>query len=301
MRKIAAIINRGAGSFSDETLLNEVRAAFSRQGVDARVLTASGSALSSIARSLLEEDFEVIAAGGGDGTVSSVASVLVGSQAALGVLPLGTLNHFARDLGVPLDLQSAVSLICSGATKIVDVGWMNGHTFLNNSSLGLYPDQVRLRLRWCDRIGKWPALVVASIAVLARFRYLRITAELNGKRIARRCPMVLISNNEYKFEPGNLTERERLDKGVLGVYLLRDEGRTGLIRIALHSLVFNLEQATSFESDKAAEAIITMRRRRIRVALDGELYKMSPPLVYRSVPGGLRVIAPTKEAPILES
>ena len=107
--------------------------------------------------------------------------------------------------------------------------------------------------------------------------------------------MVLISNNEYKFEPGNLTERERLDGGALGVYLLRDEGRTGLVRIALHSLVFKLEQAMGFEGDKAKEAVITTRRRRIRVALDGELYKLAPPLVYRVIPGGLRVIAPTKE------
>jgi diacylglycerol kinase family enzyme len=292
MRKIAAIINKGAGSVADETLLTEVRAEFSRQGIDARVLAASGGALYRTARSLVKEGFDVIAAGGGDGTISSVASVLVGSRVALGVLPLGTLNHFARDLGVPPDLQSAVALICSGAERAVDVGRVNGHTFINNSSLGLYPDQVRLRLRWCRRIGKWPALVVASIAVLARFRYLRITAEFNGKRIIRRCPLVLISNNEYKFEAGNLTERERLDGGMLGVYLLRDEGRTGLIRIALHSLVFDLEKATSFESNKAEEAIITTRRRRVRVALDGELYKMTPPLVYSSIPGGLRVIVP---------
>jgi len=295
MRKIAAIINTGAGSFSDETLLDQVRAAFGRRGVSARVLTSSGNNLYSQARSLREEGFEVIAAGGGDGTVSSVASELVGSQASLGVLPLGTLNHFARDLGVPLDLEGAVSLICSGAPKAVDVGTVNGRTFINNSSLGLYPDQVRMRLRWGKRIGKWPALVLASIAVLTRFRYLRVTAELNGKRIGRRCPMVLISNNEYRFEPGNLTKRERLDKGVLGVYLLNDEGRTGLLRIALHSLVFRLDEATSFESDRAKEAIITTRRRRIRVALDGELYKLTPPLVYRSIPGGLRVIAPTEE------
>ncbi len=296
MRKIAAIINSGAGSFPDETLLDRVRAAFGRRGVDARVLLARGNSLRSLARSLREEGFDVIAAGGGDGTVSSVASELVGSHASLGVLPLGTLNHFARDLGVPLDLESAVSLVCSGASKAVDVGWLNEHTFINNSSLGLYPDQVRMRLRWRKRIGKWLALVLASIAVLSRFRYLRVTAEFNGKRITRRCPMVLISNNEYKFEPGNLTGRERLDKGVMGIYLLRDEGRTGLLRIALHSLVFNLERAISFECDRAKEAVITTRRRRIRVALDGELYKLTTPLVYRSIPGGLRVIAPTEQA-----
>ncbi|HJQ71691.1 MAG TPA: diacylglycerol kinase family protein [Blastocatellia bacterium] len=298
---MAVIINTDAGSFPGETILGRVRAAFCQRGVDARVLLARGNTLRRLSRSLRDEGFEVVAAGGGDGTISSVASELVGSRTALGVLPLGTLNHFARDLGVPPDLEGAVSLICSGESKPVDVGWLNGHTFINNSSLGLYPDQVRMRRRWGNRVGKWLALILASIAVLARFRYLRVTAEFNGKRIVRRCPMVLISNNEYKFEPGKLTERERLDGGVLGVYLLRDEGRTGIVRIALHSLVFKLEQATGFEGDKAREAVITTRRRRIRVALDGELYKLAPPLVYRVIPGGLRVIAPTEEVLSAES
>lgn len=296
MRKIAVIINTGAGSFPDEALVNRVQEAFGRQDVDARVLAVKGNALRSTAQSLRDEGFELIVAGGGDGTLSTVAAELLGADAALGVLPLGTLNHFAKDLGVPLDLDSAVELICTGAPAAVDVGWVNDHTFINNSSLGLYPDQVRLRQRWRKRIGKWLALVLASIAVLARFSNLRITAEFNGKRISRRCPLVLISNDEYKFEPGKLTRRERLDEGLLGVYLLNDVSRTGLLRMALHSLVFKLEDETSFESDKAAETIITTRRRRIRVALDGEVYKLIPPLVYRSIPGSLKVIAPAKAA-----
>ena len=225
--------------------------------------------------------------------MSTVAAELVGAEAVLGIIPLGTLNHFAQDLGMPLDLDSAVELICSGTPLKVDVGTVNSHTFINNSSLGLYPDQVRLRQRWRKRIGKWLALVLASLAVLVRFPSLRITANLNGRRISRRCPLVLVSNNEYRFEPGKLTRRERLDEGLLGVSLLNDVSRAGLLRIALHSLVNLLEDETSFESHKAAEAIITMRKRRIRVALDGEVYKLIPPLVYRSIPGGLKVIAPT--------
>lgn len=295
MRKIAAIINTGAGSFPDEALLNRMREAFGRRGVDARVLAVKGNSLHATARSLLDEGFDVVVAGGGDGTVSTVAAELVGADAALGIIPLGTLNHFAQDLGVPADLDGAVELICSGAASKVDVGWVNGFTFINNSSLGLYPDQVRLRQRWRRRIGKWLALVLASLAVLVRFPSLQITAKLNGRRIGRRCPLVLISNNEYSFEPGKLTQRGRLDEGLLGVSLLNDVSRAGLLRIAFHSLVYMLEDETSFESHKAAEAIIMTRRKRVRVALDGEVYKLTPPLVYRSIPGGLKVIAPTRE------
>ena len=122
MRKIAAIINTGAGSFSDEALVDRVREVFGRQGVDARVVAVKGKSLESATRSLRDEGFDVIVAGGGDGTVSTVAAELVGAEAALGIIPLGTLNHFAYDLGVPLDLDSAVELTCSGAPSAIDVG-----------------------------------------------------------------------------------------------------------------------------------------------------------------------------------
>lgn len=295
MRRVAALINTAAGSVQDETLCQIIAESFERHGVCAQVMAVRGTELRETTRALREKGFDVIAAGGGDGTVSAVAGELVGHPVALGVLPLGTLNHFARDLELPTDLDEAIRLICSGEATRVDVGAVNGYTFINNSSLGLYPDQLRVRERWQSRIGKWPALIIASIIVLMRFRSLRITAEFNGKRIRRRCPMVLVSNNPYKFEPGNLTRRERIDQGVLGVYMLREEGRTGLLRIAIHSLVFYLEEAVSFESDIATEVTILTRRRRVRVALDGEVFRLTSPLRYITLPGSLRVIAPPRE------
>ncbi|HVG17970.1 MAG TPA: hypothetical protein VNI02_02890, partial [Blastocatellia bacterium] len=193
------------------------------------------------------------------------------------------------------DIEEAIAAICSGEVRAVDVASVNGRIFINNSSLGLYPDQARLRQVWRAKIGRWPALIVASIIVLTRFPFLRVTAEFNGKRISRRCPMLLVSNNEYRLEPGKLTERERLDKGVLGIYLLRDEGRTGLLRIALHSLAYNLGEASSFENDTATEVVVATRRRKIRVALDGEVYKFDTPLRYASMPASLRVIVPKRD------
>ena len=294
MQKTGVIINVSAGSMSSQQLIEAIRAAFERHGVEARVEAAGGKKLPEIARAMRDEGFELIVAGGGDGTISTVASQLVGHRAALGVLPLGTLNHFARDIGMPLDTEAAIAAICSGEVRAVDVASVNGKTFINNSSLGLYPDQARLRQVWRAKIGRWPALIIASIIVLTRFPFLRVIAEFNGKRISRRCPMMLVSNNEYKLEPGRLTERERLDKGVLGIYLLRNEGRTGLLRIALHSLAYKVEEAASFENDTATEVVVATRRKKIRVALDGEVYKFDTPLRYTSMPASLRVITPKK-------
>jgi len=278
-----------------QEIAEAVRRAFERHGVQARVEVASGNKLPEIARAMRDEAYDCIVAGGGDGTISTVAAQLIGHPAVLGVLPLGTLNHFARDIGMPLDIEGAVAAICSGEVRAVDVASVNGKVFINNSSLGLYPDQARLRQIWRPRIGRWLALIYASVIVLTRFPFLRIIAEFNDKRISRRCPMMVVSNNEYKLEPGKLTQRERLDKGVLGIYLLREEGRTGLLRIALHSLVYNLEEAASFEIDRAEEVVVMTRRKRVRVALDGEVYKLRTPLRYRSVPASLRVVAPIRQ------
>ena len=294
MQKIGVIINESAGSVSSQQVGEAIRAAFDRHGARARVEAASGNKLPEAARALRDEGYDCIVAGGGDGTISSVAAQLVGHRAALGVLPLGTLNHFARDIGMPLDTEEAIAAICTGEVKAVDVGAVNGKVFINNSSLGLYPDQARLRQVWRAKIGRWPALIMASAVVLTRFPFLRVVAEFNGKRIIRRCPMLLVSNNEYKLEPGKLTERDRLDKGVLGIYLLRDEGRTGLLRIALHSLVYKLEEAASFENDTAAEVVVQTRQRKISVALDGEVYRLKTPLRYESMPASLRVVVPKK-------
>jgi diacylglycerol kinase family enzyme len=293
MGKIGVIVNANAGSALGQRFCEDITELFQRHGAQADVrLVTKGARLRKAARDLREEGFDTIVASGGDGTVSAVASELVGTGVRLGVLPLGTLNHFARDLGVPLELDEAIKVVCSGDLKRVDVGAVNGLTFINNSSLGLYPDQVRVREKWRPRLGKWLAMLIASLVVLTRFPLLRVTAEFGGARIKRRCPLVLIGNNAYKLEPRDFIQRERLDCGRLGVYFLRDEGRAGLLRLALHSLVFRLDEDASFENYTVDRILLATGRRRIRVALDGEVSKLRSPLRYNSVPGGLHVIVP---------
>ncbi|HVF90298.1 MAG TPA: diacylglycerol kinase family protein [Blastocatellia bacterium] len=299
MLNIGVILNSKAGSEIDPGVGETLAEAFARHGARAEVRFVEGARIRETAREMRDAGIEVIVAGGGDGTVSAVASQLVGYDTRFGVLPFGTLNHFARDLGLPLELDLAIETICSGDSRQVDVGMVNELTFINNSSLGLYPDQVRAREKWRPRVGKWPALIIASLIVLARFPFLRITADFDGKRIKRRCTLIVIGNNEYKLEPRDFIQRERLDGGQLGVYFLKDEGRAGLIRLALHSLVYRLDEASNFESHSAREIFLKTRRRSIRVALDGEVYKLKTPLRYRSVPGGLSVMVP-KPAPVAQ-
>ncbi|MEO7009675.1 MAG: diacylglycerol kinase family protein, partial [Caldimonas sp.] len=160
-RSICVIVNAGSGAGHDPSLVERLRALFERAGAHAEIALARGGAeLATCIETAIAQHPAVIVAGGGDGTISSVGAALVDSAIALGVLPLGTLNHFARDAGVSLDLERAVDAIVNGRPTPVDVGEVNGRIFLNNSSLGLYPDIVRDRERQQKRLGrgKWPAL-----------------------------------------------------------------------------------------------------------------------------------------------
>ena len=112
---------------------------------------------------------ELVVAGGGDGTLSAVAAALVGTDTALGVLPMGTLNHFAKDLGIPLKLEKAVQTLFTGKIARVDVGEVNGRIFLNNSSIGFYPRIVQARKREQRRgRSKWVAFAQAAATVFRK-------------------------------------------------------------------------------------------------------------------------------------
>jgi diacylglycerol kinase family enzyme len=252
--------------------------------------------MTAAARQALDDGRAIVVAGGGDGTINAVASVLVGTGVAFGVLPLGTLNHFAKDIGVPLDLDGAVATIASGVSKKVDVGEVNGQIFLNNSSLGLYPDIVRDREKQQSRLGrgKWLAALWATLGALRRYPFLSVRLRLDdGQEHARRTPFVFIGNNAYTMQGFSIGERARLDAGKLSLYVAQRPGRLGLLRLGWSALCGRLAQERDFDVLDAAGFDIDTRHKRIRVATDGEVTVMATPLRYTIRPGALNVIVPT--------
>jgi diacylglycerol kinase family enzyme len=248
-----------------------------------------------LTRRALSNGARAVVAGGGDGTVSSVAGALAGTGRPLGVLPLGTLNHFAKDLRIPLGLEEAARNVCEGREASVDVGEVNGQVFVNNSSLGLYPRIVRRREKLQERegSGKWSAFVRAGLAVLRRYPFLYVRLSADGREIVRRTPFVFVGNNEYEVEGTRIGARSRLDGGRLSLYVAHRTGRLGLLRLALSALLGRLRQAHDFDALCAQEIWVETRRpKRIPVATDGEVTVMTTPLHYRVRPGALKVIVP---------
>lgn len=297
LAKIAVIVNGSAGAGHDEGQAAQLREKFAAHKMDAQVtLAGSGDELIAAAERALAQGTRVVVAGGGDGTVNAVASVLVrDADVAFGVLPLGTLNHFAKDAGVPLQLDAAIANIAHGRPRRVDIGEVNGRIFLNNSSLGLYPDIVHDRERQQERLGrgKWLAACWATFSTLKRFPFLTVRLRLDdGTDHLRSTPFVFIGNNEYSMQGFSIGARPALDGGRLSLYVAQRPGRLGLLRLAWCALRGRLAQERDFDVLGARSMLIETRQPRVRVATDGEVSIMLSPLHYRIRPGALNVIVP---------
>lgn len=290
------ILNRAAGtSAKTDELDAKVREEFSAAGLVADIRHPDeGRDLSALANEAASAQDEVIVAGGGDGTISAVAGVLAGTGKTLGVLPLGTLNHFAKDLAIPLTLPDAVKAIAGGHAIKVDVAEVNGRVFINNSSLGLYPQIVAKREEQQERLArsKWAAFFWATLHAVRRFPFLRLQITLEDRQLVRQTGFLFVGNNEYEIAGFNLGARSCIDRGNLGLYLTHRTGRLGLLRLGVRALLGRVEQAEDFDAFCVNEATIEVRKRRLLVATDGEVNWMETPLHYRARPGALRVIVP---------
>lgn len=296
---IEVIINAGSGVDDSTANCQQITDFFDAQGIKANVhLAGSGEELLEVARRAAQSEAQIVVAGGGDGTISTVASLLVGTNKVLGVLPLGTLNHFAKDLRIPLDLEEAIRVIAHGYSINVDVGTVNERIFINNSSIGLYPEIVHHRERHQRRgLSKWTAFMYATLLVLRRFRLLNVRLLADEKPIANRTPFVFIGNNEYKTNLLEVGKRDSLSDGQLSLYIAPLTRRWHLFRFILRALFDRLTDEKDFEVITTSEVWVeTRRKRRLRVAMDGEITIMDVPLHYRIHPGALRVIVPVDEA-----
>lgn len=289
------IMNKGAGGPDDPQA--RVHELFRAHGREPRFVDP-GNDICAVAADAARSAARMVVAAGGDGTVSAVASALAGTDKILGVLPVGTLNHFAKDLRIPLDLEGAVRTLVEGETAAIDVGEVNGRIFINNSSLGLYPQIVsRREVQQQQRLrGKWPAFLWATIQALRRFPFLDLRIAFEGRQISRRTAFLFVGNNEYEIAGFNLGSRACVDGGQLGLYLTHRTGRFGLFRLALHALFGRVDQAKDFDAFCVKEARIESRRGRLLVACDGEVERMEMPLHYRIRPAALRACVPRKGA-----
>lgn len=290
---VEAIMNKAAWEMMDSgTSRDIVHMVEESCGPVRLTLAGEGMDIRRLAREALGRGSTLVVAGGGDGTVSAVAEVLAGTDAVLGVLPAGTLNHFAKDLGIPADITEAVRILASGRVVRVDTGEVNGRVFINNSSLGLYPEIVSLRTAQQRRgMPKWLAVFRALVHAMAHYRLLTVKVVADGRELVRTAPMVFVGNNPYDMEGFQIGSRQRLDTGVLSLVIPHYTKRFWLFLFSLGALL-GQEPRGGLDLMTVRELRIESHHPRLLVSIDGEIDRVDSPLVYRIRPGDLRVMAP---------
>ncbi len=292
-RRCVVIVNQAAGGVtaaSEE--INNLEQRLQCAHWKAQVHLVPPEEIERIVRLQLAEEPTLVVVGGGDGTVRSVAALLAGSHHGLGILPVGTMNRFARTLGIPPTIEEAAQVLVGGHDAEVDLGEVNGHVFLNNCQLGLYPELARIRERRRVRHRHWPKFlrwIVDTVAALVialrswRLIHLRVTTE--GRRVHYKVPAVLIANN------GPSVKRD-VTQGMLAVYIPQVSGPLSLAAVTLRATLLSSDPPEPLEVLRVQEIRLDVPAR-TPVAVDGEVIRMRSPLVLRNRAGACRVRVPT--------
>ncbi len=299
--RVITLLNESAGTAAGkkrDDLRGQLQAAFEQHGITARIDFFPGTLLLRAAEQALRKakngECDAVIAGGGDGSIRTVASVLAHTNVPLGVLPLGTLNHFAKDLKIPLAIPEAVATIAAGKTHAIDVAGANGRVFINNSSIGLYPSLVldRERRRRDQHMPKWLAMGFAGVRAIRDLPIRRLAIRTPEGEQVFRSPCLFIGNNVYGLNGLESGSRERLDQGILCLYVAKHDNSRRLIWLAVKSVFKRIDRERDLRSLMTTEVEIQSRRRRLLVSFDGEVELMQTPLHYTIQPGALRVFKP---------
>ncbi len=289
----AIIFNKQSGS-SDQATQQQVIDLFKSSKISPQVYFCdSDHSLEQLVQNAITTGAETIVAAGGDGTISAIVNeILKHKNIRLGVLPFGTFNNFAKTLGIPLEIDQAVKTLIQGNTIQIDVGEVNGHIFINNSGIGVYPSIVRHR-EWLQEQGrsKRLALFFAVLRALFYCPFLHLDFILEGHKLSRRTPLVFIGNNEYSLTGAEMGTREHLNKRKLSLFITHNLNHLRFLGLCIALLFSRKDGLTTLDTIITDQFTILSRKPLLRVSLDGEVLKLATPLQYRILPKALRVIS----------
>ena len=293
--RIVVVRNPRSGSALDTATLQK---ALQSAGVSADVADIPNGSEFDAWIGQLAGRYAVIAAAGGDGTVSSVAAAVARAGKTLAVIPTGTMNHFARDVGIPTGLSAAMAVLRTGRPGAVDVGIVNDRFFLNNVSLGSYPRMVDERTD-LERRGRSPR--IAAIVAIARtwWRLRSVTAVLtvDGRDLIRRSPFIVVGNGRYVLSGFALSRRHQISDHQLSLYVAPRAGRLGALSLPIRALLGTLDRYEQFETFHASEITMNLTQRQVLTGIDGEVRELESPLRFAVRPGALQVLLPQPGAP----
>lgn len=297
LERVVVILNASAGALRRDPLEATalIRRGLREAGIEGEVLLCQPrSVTTTVATVAARGDVDAVLVGGGDGTLSAAVHHLAGRKTALGILPLGTVNLLARDLGLPLRLEAALEVALSGLTRVIDVGEVNGRRYAMHASVGLYPWIIRRRDRKpiVTRMGKvtaWLSLLPRALLTAPTF-----SAELSHERGVEtiRTHLLMVSVGPTANGIGPLLRRAELDSGELVAYHARRTEKRALLKLALRAAAGPWPASNDIESTHSRMLTVSSSHKTLPVALDGEVASMTTPLRFRVLPRALTVLAP---------
>lgn len=280
--KVILIYNEASGSGYD---LRSLKRIFKAASVDVEYSFSTKQLSSKKLLSLIRTG-RTIAAVGGDGTLNSVARLLVDTKSTLLPLPGGTFNHFVRDLGMAPTVEDSVARLSEAAVSLIDVAYVNDELFLNNSNIGLYPFSLIERKTTKKLIGKHAAALLSAFDQLSLFRRHKLV--IDNEVI--RSPFIFVGNNVYDISKSLIPQRTGFSKGVLTMMTATSRTRSALMGDILAVIRGDISGRDSFDVAQRQSVAIYSREKSIPVSFDGEVKRLAPPLEYKIKPRCLRVM-----------
>jgi diacylglycerol kinase family enzyme len=280
-----------ASGTADERRAEEITAEATAAGLDVLPLVPTLDVHAEV-RGRIDRGQRLFVAAGGDGTVHAVAQPLVSTEGELAVLPVGTWNHFARDIGVPLDWREALKVALTGTVGQIDVGRVNERFFMNNLSLGFYPELVQHREKYRG-LGKWRAYLHATSAAMKKFPRVALSVEAPHLFETVKTHLFMVSVNAYDLDqPGFIAPRETLEGGYLSVYWLPEMPKKDFVFAIARYLRGKVAAEGAIRSVRTTSLRVQSPVKTMRVGLDGELHDLTLPMVISIVRRGINVRQP---------
>ncbi|SFQ41973.1 Diacylglycerol kinase family enzyme [Roseivivax halotolerans] len=298
--RIAVLLNRASGADDKDGVADRLKAAFAEHG-DRFELFAfeKGDRLIPECRRAMKAGYGTIVAAGGDGTISGVAQELAGSGHRMGIIPQGTFNFVARGLGIPEDPEEAVALLASGEARPFPLGEVNGYVFVNNASLGVYPQVLKEREGTYKRWGR--SRLAAHWSVIVTFltfrRPVQMKVRVGGREVRRKTPLAFIGRSAFQLEHYGLEGADAVRDGAFALYLSPEASRWELLMRALKLASKGMVLNRDFELFTGTDIVIETSRKSQSVAMDGERRRIEGPFRFRMLNDALDVVAPSAAGP----
>lgn len=296
--RFAAVLNQDGGTLRTTDVpafADRLRQTLEAAGHSVQVDIVAGREIgAALEKAVAKRNVDVVIAGGGDGTISTAASLLINKKKALAILPAGTMNLFARGLGIPQTLDAALQSFATGEVTAVDMASANGQPFVHQFSIGMHARMVQLRenMAFGSRLGKMRASVRAGWATIKNPRTLKVTLSIGNAEIVTRTTGIGISNN--LFGEGHLPYADDPAGGVLGIYVSVAHSRHHLAKLLLDMLRGRWRDSEHIEIHQADKAILRIHSptKKFRAVMDGELVRLECETVVEILPGALNVLVP---------